>query len=177
MGAKLESRPAKGGSVAAMPTVPSSEYISEQDYSHWARQRVEEVVKGVTHKCQSGAMIEVVEMQEEQSKVQSSVVTKRGKRSLYYEMDLHLVWLGKAAKHKAPKSGPYEMKGLIRVYNIAHDTKFELGGDENTSYMYQLGWDQRKKGKWMEDISVEAAELFDLIAVKVDGVIRELRKK
>jgi len=69
------------------------------------------------------------------------------------------------------------MQGLIRVYNIAHDTKFQLGGDHNTSYMYQLGWDQRVTGKWAEDIQTEAAELFDLVAVKVDGVIRELRKK
>lgn len=82
------------------------------------------------------------------------------------------------------------MKGLIRVYNIAHDTKFELGGDENTSYMYQLGWDQRVSGSWAEALKLEAAELFDLVALKawcqqhastpgwqVDGVIKELRKK
>eukprot|EP00415_Alexandrium_ostenfeldii_P001397 UN1397 len=69
------------------------------------------------------------------------------------------------------------MRGLIRVYNIAHDTKFQLGGDENTSYMYQLGWGHRETGPWVEDLRTEAAELFDKISERVDGVIKELRKK
>jgi len=68
-----------------------------------------------------------------------------------------------------PADGSDEMQGLFRLYNVAHDTKFELGGDENTSYMYQLGWDQRLSGPWVEDLRSEAAELFDLVALKVDG--------
>mmetsp|Transcript_38079 Transcript_38079/g.85838 ORF Transcript_38079/g.85838 Transcript_38079/m.85838 type:complete len:393 (+) Transcript_38079:3-1181(+) len=181
-GAKLESktkqqsREAGHGGASVAPVVPSSDYLSEQDFSHWARTRVAEVVAGISHACQSGARLEITHLQE-QSKVQASVVTKKGNRSLFYEMDLHLAWTGKASVNLKPKEGSGEMKGLIRVYNIAHDTKFELGGDENTSYMYQLGWDQRLSGAWVEDIKGEAAELFDKVAVKVDGVIRELRTK
>ncbi|CAK9009873.1 unnamed protein product [Durusdinium trenchii] len=145
-----------------------SEYLAEQDFSHWALQRVKEGVLGVTHTAQNGATIEIVELQEH-SKVSASITNKKGQRALYYDMDLHCAWLGKSAGN--------EMKGLIRVYNIAHDTKFELGGDENTSYMYQLGWDQRVSGSWAEALKTEAAELFDLVALKVDRVIKELRAK
>lgn len=119
---------------------------------------------------------QVQELKEE-SKVQASITTKKGSRALYYEMDLHLTWKAKAARSLAPADGADELPGVIRLYNIAHDTKFELGGDENTSYMYQLGWDQRLKGAWVEDLTVEAAELFDILSLKVDAVIRELRKK
>lgn len=140
----------------------SSEYLAEQDFSHWTMSRVKEAVIGVTHTAENGATIQIVELQE-QSKVTASITNKKGKRALYYEMDLHCAWLGKSAGN--------EMKGLIRVYNIAHDTKFELGGDENTSYMYQLGWDQRLSGPWAEQLKTEAAELFDLVAVKVDGLV------
>merc|ERR1712007_343636 len=97
----------------------------------------------------------------------------RGKRALYYEMDLHLKYKGYAATKLKPADDDGSLDGLIRVYNIAHDTKFELGGDENTSYIYQLGWDQRMSGEWVEDLRVEAAELFDLVAKQVDDVICE----
>jgi len=157
-------------------TKPSVEYLAETDFSHWTRQQVSVAVKGITHKAKNGAKIEVTEMQEN-SKIQASVTTKKGNRALYYEMDLHLLWKGKASPMLKPADGSDEMQGLFRLYNVAHDTKFELGGDENTSYMYQLGWDQRLSGPWVEDLRSEAAELFDLVALKVDGVIRELRKK
>lgn len=164
-GAELANKSSKATSSVS---VPSSDYLQEQDFTYWMRKRLSEVVVGVTHMCQSGGNIEVTELQD-QSKVQASITTKRGTRALYYEMDLHCGWLAKV------KEG--ELRGLIRVYNIAHDTKFELGGDENTSYIYSLGWDQRMSGAWVEAVRTEAAELFDLLAAKVDEVIAELRKK
>ncbi|CAJ1458543.1 unnamed protein product [Effrenium voratum] len=161
---RLQGAQVKGGISAQV----SSEYLAEQDFSHWAQGRVRDAVIGVTHTAQSGATLEIVKLAE-QSKVSASITHKKGKRALYYDMDLHCEWLGKSAGN--------ELSGLIRVYNIAHDTKFELGGDENTSYMYQLGWDRRKTGSWTEELTTEAAELFDLVALKVDGVIKDLRKK
>ena len=148
----------------------SSEYIAEQDFSHWATCRVREAIVGVSHTSQSGkATLEIVELQEQSTKISAAITNKKGKRALYYDMDLHCRWQGRSAGN--------EMQGLIRVYNIAHDTRFELGGDENTSYMYQLGWDQRQSGLWVDELKTEAAELFDLVAVKVDGVIKDLRSK
>mmetsp|Transcript_112769 Transcript_112769/g.291498 ORF Transcript_112769/g.291498 Transcript_112769/m.291498 type:complete len:471 (+) Transcript_112769:64-1476(+) len=165
-GAQLEAK--SNAKATSSVSVPSSDYIAEQDFTHWTRKRVEEAVIGIRHSCQRGGTIEVKELQE-QSKVQASITTKRGTRALYYEMDLHCVWKAKV------KEG--EMQGLIRLYNIAHDTSFQLGGDENTSYMYQLGWDHRQTGDWVEEVRKEAAELFDLVSAKVDEVITELRKK
>lgn len=172
-GTKLE----KPHAAKAAPATAES-YFTEQDFSHLATRRMVEAVKGLRHKGASGCEIEITSLDEEKSKVQASITTKRGSRALYYDMDLHCNWKSTASPKLEPTDGSKgEMQGLIRVYNIAHDTKFELGGDENTSYMYMLGWDQRRKGKWVEDISTEAAELFDIVAVKVDGVIRELREK
>jgi len=164
-GADLER---KSASPASSAPLPSSDYLQEQDFSHLARKRLAELVVGVSHQCSGGGKIEITSLQE-QSKVQASITTKRGSRALYYEMDVHCEWVAKV------KEG--EMRGLIRVYNIAHDTEFKLGGDENTSYIYQLGWDQRQTGAWVEAVRTEAAELFDLVAAEVDKVIAELRKK
>lgn len=149
-------------------------YFQETDFSHWATRRIQEVVVGIKHACQSGGLIEIVTFLEDLSKVQAAVTTKKGKRSLYYEMDIHVRWKGWSSKGRSDRG---EMMGQFRLYNVAHDTKFELGGDENTCYMYQLGWDQRQSGEWMKDLTDEAPELFDLVAEKVDVVIAELKKK
>jgi len=157
--------------------VPSNEYLKEQDFTHWTTRQIQQIVKGIVHIGDSGCRIETGELNEDQSKIQASITTKKGTRALYYEMDLHISWKGKAAKKLKPDDAPGDLPGVIRVYNIAHDTKFELGGDENTSYIYSLGWDHRVSGPWVEDLRVEAAELFDKIAAKVDSVIEELKKK
>lgn len=176
---RLQGERLKAKTPVAGPatTVPSTDYLTEQDFTHWTKRQLEQVLKGITHRGDSGAVLETVELQESNSKIQASITNKKGSRALYYEMDLHVTWKGRAAEKLAPADGPRELSGLIRVYNIAHDTKFELGGDENTSYIYALGWDQRMSGPWVEDLRTEAAELFDLIATKVDGVIAALKKK
>lgn len=158
----LKAKPQAGVST------PSADYLAEQDFSHWTRKRITETAVGIKYNCETGGVIEVVNFLD-QSKVESSITTKRGVRSLYYEMDLHFEWVAKV------KEG--QTKGVIRVYNIAHDTKFMLGGDENTSYIHQLGWDHRESGAWIDRVRVDAAELFDLIANSVDEAITELRKK
>merc|ERR1711920_482851 len=169
---ELEEKENKS-SVAA----PNADYVAEQDYTYWATKRVNDAVKGITHHGDKGCRIEVLALQEDKSKVETAITTKKGKRALYYEWDLTVTWKGKAAKTLKPNNGPDEMQGVFRLYNVGHDTKFQLGGDENTSYIYQLGWDQRMQGEWVEDLRTEAAELFDKVSEKVDEVIAELRKK
>jgi len=159
------------------PLAGDASYLAERDFSHWAKKKLESVVIGIVHTAQSGAKIEITAVKEAMSKIEASISIKRGKRALFYEMDLHLEWHGKAGPKLKPKDGPDEMDGLIRVYNIGHDTKFQLGGDPNTCYLYQLGWDHRLSGEWFEDLKTEAAELFDLVAMKVDLVINELKEK
>lgn len=151
--------------------------LQERDFSHLASQRIAEIIKGVKHTGGSGCTVETVDLDEAKSKIQASITTKKGNRSLFYEMDVLVQWKGQAAPSMKPPDGPGEMMGIIRIYNVAHDTKFQLGGDANVCYLYQLGWDQRVTGPWAEDLQTEAAELFDLLAVKIDGVIRELKTK
>jgi len=160
------------------PLTDDGSYIKEQDFSHWAKKQVLEAIQGIKHKGASGCSIEIVELQEGPSKIEASITTKRGKRALYYDMDLHLKWRGKAGSKLKPNDGSGEMDGLFRLYNIGHDTAFKLGGDENTCYMYQLGWDHRVSGPWAEDLRTEAAELFDLVANRLDEqVIKALKNK
>lgn len=174
-GAQMSAPKAKL-TVGPQPTGDGS-YLQERDFSHLALQQIAEVVKGVRHTGASGCSVETVALDEAKSKIQASITTKKGNRSLFYEMDVLVQWKGCAAPSLKLPDGPGEMTGIIRVYNIAHDTKFQLGGDANVCYMYQLGWDQRLTGPWVEDLQTEAADLFDLLAVKIDGVIRELKKK
>ena len=84
------------------------------------------------------------------------VTTKRGARSLYYEADLRMAWEATGAKTTTA--------GVLRVYNIEHETRFQLGGDPNTSYMYQLGWSPEPADAWVERMRAEAAELFDAVS-------------
>jgi len=170
-GTKMSTKENTSAGGTGASAVVDNSYISEQDFTHWTSTRVTEAVKGIKHICQDGGEIEVSGLDESKSKISAAITNKRGARALYYEMDLHCNWKGRAV------GGAGELDGLIRVYNIAHDTKFELGGDHNTSYMYMLGWDQRKKDEWVQKLSDEAAELFDLVVAKVDGVLEELRKK
>lgn len=180
---RLQGKPLEGGATtesakkpAAVPPNEGS-YLSEQDFSHWARQQITQVIVGIVHKGASGCHVEIKEVVQQPSKVSASITTKRGNRALYYDIDLHMKWKGRPGPKLKRPDDPDEIDGLIRVYNIAHDTKFELGGDHNTSYMYQLGWDQRLTGPWIDDLQVQAAELFDLVAAAVDGVIEKLRSK
>eukprot|EP00811_Abedinium_folium_P033324 NODE_6298_length_1684_cov_15.834297.p1 GENE.NODE_6298_length_1684_cov_15.834297~~NODE_6298_length_1684_cov_15.834297.p1 ORF type:complete len:461 (+),score=188.63 NODE_6298_length_1684_cov_15.834297:73-1455(+) len=161
--------------ASAIPT--DQTYIQERDFSHWTRRKLEQALIGVTHKAENGARVEVVSIDEGSSKIQASVTMKRGQRSLFYDLDLKLNWKGKAATALKPNDGPGEMDGIMRLYNIAHDTKFELGGDENTSYIYMMGYNMQLSGEWVENLKLEAPELFDILAAKIDGVLLELRQK
>ena len=74
------------------------------------------------------------------------------------------------------------------MYNIGQDTRFEPGGDDGLSYIYQLGY-QTPPGwfdgrgatdaapPWAARLMNEAHELFDLISLKVDAVLEELKRK
>merc|ERR1712113_309768 len=92
-GAQLEEKKTEKNAA-----VPSADYLNSSDYTYWATKKVSEVVKGVMHYADSGARIEVLELQEDKSKIETAITTKRGKRALYYEWDLTVLWKGKAAK-------------------------------------------------------------------------------
>merc|ERR1712157_542499 len=106
-GAALASQSDKktdGGGQVAAPGGGS--YITEQDFSHLATKKITAAMKGITHTAANGAKIEVVELKDAESKIEASITTKKGNRALYYAMDLHLLWKGKASPQLKPKEGP-----------------------------------------------------------------------
>ena len=50
------------------------------------------------------------------------------------------------------------MAGVFKLYNVGQDTRFCLGGDKETSYMYELGFPRDYR-----------AELFHLVGALVSG--------
>ena len=99
----------------------------------------------------------------------ASIQERRGRRALYYDLDLVLHWtghcalgeqtLGEEAGH-APETTAHTIQGVIkghqgssrvikttahtiqgefRLYNVGQDTQFNLGGDPHTSYLYSVG--------------------------------------
>ena len=123
---------------------------------------------GLEHRAKDGVLR--VTSLDAASSLSCSVTTKRGARSLYYEADLRMAWEATGAKTTTA--------GVLRVYNIAHETRFQLGGDPNTSYMYQLGWAPGGLASaWVESMRAEAAELFDCVAGAVDTVLVAMRAK
>ena len=73
------------------------------------------------------------------TEVHASIKEKRGKRALYYDLTLTMRWTGKSRLGRS-KDSYGQMDGILKMYNIGQDTKFELGGDKETSYMYELGF-------------------------------------
>eukprot|EP01062_Namystynia_karyoxenos_P034047 TRINITY_DN24997_c0_g1_i1.p1 TRINITY_DN24997_c0_g1~~TRINITY_DN24997_c0_g1_i1.p1 ORF type:complete len:526 (+),score=198.78 TRINITY_DN24997_c0_g1_i1:82-1578(+) len=148
------------------PAAEGSGYLREADFSYWFSERLGEKLRGLAHTA-GGARFECKRVVAEQSKANASVTEKRGKRALYYDADLHVEWEGRHAEGS--------MTGVFRLYNVAHDTCLDLGGSQNSSYMYQLGWSPH--GAVVQPIVDAAGELFEPVARAVDAVIAELRKK
>ena len=62
------------------------------------------------------------------------------------------------------------MDGVLKMYNVGQDTKFELGGDKETSYMYELGFETKYHGAcepWATQLKEKAGELFEAVSEMV----------
>eukprot|EP00308_Calcidiscus_leptoporus_P010450 CAMPEP_0119359034 /NCGR_PEP_ID=MMETSP1334-20130426/7035_1 /TAXON_ID=127549 /ORGANISM="Calcidiscus leptoporus, Strain RCC1130" /LENGTH=76 /DNA_ID=CAMNT_0007373625 /DNA_START=172 /DNA_END=402 /DNA_ORIENTATION=- len=72
------------------------------------------------------------------------------------------------------------MKGIFKMYNVGQDTKFEPGGDKETSWMYELGFPREYFGAsaaWAEQVKTEASELYFKTAEVVQRWIEALITK
>ena len=99
------------------------------------------------------------------------VERKGEQRALFYELDFTTQWTIKLR-------GGGEYQGVIRVYNVGQDTKFVLGGDTDTSYMYQLGHARDLPEETLESILEAGAELFEsLCVVTIPKILTELESK
>ncbi|CAK0826533.1 unnamed protein product, partial [Prorocentrum cordatum] len=127
-----QPRGPRGQARCRQPAEPERRLAAQRDWTHWTRKQVAEAVKGLRHTGGSGCILDTVELLDK-SKVECSITTKKGVRALYYEMDLEVSWKGRAAPRLRPQEGSGELDGVIRVYNIAHDTTFQLGGPATPS--------------------------------------------
>ena len=99
------------------------------------------------------------------------VERKGEQRALFYELDFTTQW-----SIKLRDSGEYQ--GVIRVYNVGQDTKFVLGGDTDTSYMYQLGHARDLPEEILQSILEAGAELFEsLCVVTIPKILTEFESK
>ncbi|KAJ1457394.1 hypothetical protein M885DRAFT_125546 [Pelagophyceae sp. CCMP2097] len=121
-------------------------YIEEQDHSHWALQRLASLLEEVDVDLGGGASVAVDSALLRQCVVSASVTRKRGQRALYYEFDVHARWTAESppdydvSGSAAGADAPRPLKGVVRLYNVSHETKYEPGADTNVAYMYQLGY-------------------------------------
>ena len=74
------------------------------------------------------------------------------------------------------------MRGEFRLYNVGQDTKFEVGGDAHTSYLYSLGFPAKFHNDeqcelWARHLKYEASELFELVSALVGRFVADLVDK
>ena len=172
---------AGGAGGAAAAVLPRFAPIAEQDFSHWARTTLAARVRGLTH-ARGGARIVIDALDEHRSDVHASVKEKRGRRALYYDLDLMCTWEGHCALGQPAGAPAGTMRGEFRLFNVGQDTRFQEGGDPHTSYLYSLGFprayhDDDACPLWARQLKFEAAELFDLVSHLVGAWVKELAAK
>ncbi|KAL1503912.1 hypothetical protein AB1Y20_000928 [Prymnesium parvum] len=151
-------------------------YVRDIDLSHWASKWIAQEVTKVQHRTDL-CIIQVTDVNQPASDIHASIKEKNQKRALFYDMSLVLNFKG--VYQQAPHSGK-ELVGVFRLYNVGQDTRFCPGGDKETSYMYELGFDRRyftKSEQWIETIKEEAGELFHLLCPLLATFEQELSRK
>lgn len=153
------------GAIIGNPSQLTVGYVRDIDLSNFATSWMQREIVQVEHTWADGSA-KVDQLDTRQSEIHASIKEKRGKRALYYDLTLMFNW---SAKSKLGRGkGSYgEMQGIMKMYNIGQDTKFELGGDKETSYMFELGFHPKYHGEcepWATQIKDEIAELFELVS-------------
>ena len=155
-----------GGRIIEKPTIG---YVRDIDLSTfattWLRRELTEC------KCKwSDGEIKVTSLESGGTEVHASIKEKRGKRAMYYDLTLVMRWQGKSRLGRG-KDSYGQMDGILKMYNIGQDTKFELGGDKETSYMYELGMAPQYHGAcdpWATQLKEKAADLFEEVALLIN---------
>ena len=152
----------KGGAIIAKPTIG---YVRDIDLSVFSTNFLRKSLTEVVHKFADGD-VRIDSLDQDQSEIHTSIKEKRGKRALYYDITLNFLWTGRSKLGRG-RDNYGEIKGVMRMYNVGQDTKFELGGDKETSYMYELGFAPQYHNAvepWATQIKQEVPELFELVA-------------
>ena len=118
----------------------------------------------------------------------ASIQERRGRRALYYDLDLVLHWTGHCALgeptlgKEAGQTTAHTIQGEFRLFNVGQDTQFHLGGDPHTSYLYSVGvpaqfHNDERCELWARHLKYEASELFELVSALVGQVVTDLVRK
>lgn len=182
-------------STSSLSTRTPGETYEERDYTHWAKNRLVELVReGGDEHCahrwyapsSGGASssyqppveagsVRLTRLLEDRFDGHALVKTKAGRRALYYELDVACEWVG---RHEAKGS---TLKGIIRVYNVAQDTQFCPGGDTGTSYMYETARENAPSidgsAAWVAEVMEQTGELFEVLSGRVGALLHELTLK
>ena len=186
-GVGLSSKP------ASSTPVPGSTlgYLEESDRSRWAEARLAELLENVEVDLGQGACVAITTCLTNESSVSASVTRKRGRRSLYYDVDVKCAWRAewRGFDLSPAKDGPRPLEGSIRLYNVSHETRYEPGADPTVAYMYQVGY-KLPRPDWFDGSAATAAappwartlidganELYEAAAGAVDALVREMREK
>ncbi len=157
---------AKPASQSAMVHLPTVGYVRDIDLSKFAEGWLARELASVKHTWADGG-VSVQELVAGGSEIHASVKEKRGKRALYYDLSLQVTWVGRS---KLGRSTHAEMSGVMKLYNIGQDTRFQLGGDKETSYMYEVGYLPQYHAAtepWATQVKEEVSELFEIIATLI----------
>lgn len=171
---------AEGERLTTTKTTPptnTTPHARERDLGFWAREWLTREIRTVRVASADGrCVVAVQELARSGSEVHASVVRKRDDASLFYDLRLRATWTGRSTKGEG---GSFD--GVIVVYNVGQDTRFELGGDKETSYMYELGfhadYHPEDVAPWARQIKEEAADLFPAVAEVVQRWIVALRQR
>lgn len=152
----------------SMPLVhrPTAGYVRDIDLGNFATAWLKRELLTVSHTWADGSVV-VQALDTSQSDIHASVKEKRGKRAMYYDLTLWMQWLGKS---KLGRQDHGSLPGILKMYNIGQDTKFALGGDKETSYMYELGFSTEFHGAcapWADQVKYEVTELFEKVSMLI----------
>lgn len=152
----------KGGAIIAKPTIG---YVRDIDLSVFSTNFLRRALLEVEHRWREGS-VKITRFDENASEIETSIKEKNGKRALYYDINMTFVWEGKSrlGRHKDNYG---KIEGIYRMYNIGQDTKFELGGDRETSYVYELGFMPQYielNDPWASQIKEQVHELFEIVS-------------
>lgn len=153
---------------SALISQPTVGYVRDIDLSTFATGWLRKELSELAVKWSDGE-VAVVSLEGNGTDVHASIKEKRGKRALYYDLTLSMRWKGKSRLGRA-KDSYGTMDGVMRMYNVGQDTKFELGGDKETSYMYELGFAPQYHGAcdpWATQLKEKAADLFEAASLLV----------
>ena len=143
-------------------------YVRDIDLSVFAANWLAKEVCGLEHSWADGpgdkGQVKVTALEKGKSDIHASIKEKRGKRSLFYDLSIWLKWT--ATAQSAGTKG--EMQGVLKLYNVAQDTRFQLGGDKETCYMYELGFPPQFHAAnvppWAARIREEVPDLFERVS-------------